>query len=355
MTENPTTRSQKSGLPPGTPIHIGKITNAETKITVISYNEVEVTEKQLHEVSECIPYKTHPGTTWIDIEGLHDIAILQNMGKCFNLHPLVLEDIANTLQRPKVEDFVDYLYIVIKMLSYDEKTKQLVVEQISLVLMENSVISFQEGKEGDVFNPVRDQIRANQANIRQKGSDYLIYSLLDTIVDNYFLILEQLGEDIEDLEDTIVKQPDPQLLNKLYQLKRQIIHLRKAVWPLREVVSKLERISHKLIQTDTLLYLRDIYDHTIQVIDAEETYRDSLSSMLDIYLSSISNRLNAVMKVLTIISTIFMPLTFIAGIYGMNFKYMPELDSPWGYPIVLLIMLTLSLIMLAFFKKKNWI
>jgi len=240
------------------------------------------------------------------------------------------------------------------MLSYDDRSREVSAEQISLVLSQNHVISLQERK-GDVFNPVRERIRNSRGIIRRMGTDYLAYALIDSIVDNYFLILEKLGEKIEFLEDELVTNPTIETLQKIHELKRDMIFLRKSVWPLREVISKLERGGSQLVKESTFIYFRDVYDHTIQVIDAIETYRDMLSGMLDIYLSSISNRMNEVMKVLTIIATIFIPLTLIAGVYGMNFRYMPELESQLGYPLVLLSMLAVSILMLIYFRKKKWL
>lgn len=265
-----------------------------------------------------------------------------------------MEDIANTGQRPKIEDFVDYIFVVLKMLDYDEKESEITVEQLSLILGPSWAISFQENV-GDVFDPIRERIRGDQGRIRKMGSDYLVYALIDAVVDNYFIALERIGEKIEDIEDELVANPVPETLRAIHNLKRQMIVLRKSVWPLREVISRLERWESKLISKSTDIYLRDVYDHTIQVIDAIETYRDMLSGMLDIYLSSVSNRMNEVMKVLTIIATIFIPLTLVAGIYGMNFNYMPELKLSWGYPLVLSIMLAIGIVMLLYFRKKKWL
>jgi magnesium transporter len=253
-----------------------------------------------------------------------------------------------------MEDFGDYLFMVLKMLRYDEEETETKTEQVSLILSSNYVISFQES-EGDVFDFVRDRIRSDCGRIRKMGVDYLAYSLIDAIVDNYFMVLEKIGEKIEDIEDELIKNPTPEVLHTIHRLKRELIFLRKSVWPLREVISRLERWESPLINKSIDIYLRDVYDHTIQVIDALETFRDMLSGMLDIYLSSVSNRMNEVMKVLTIIATIFIPLTLVAGIYGMNFKYMPELDWFWGYPIVYMIMLAIGVVMLIYFRKKKWL
>jgi magnesium transporter len=292
--------------------------------------------------------------TWINIDGIHEIDVIERLGRHFNLHPLALEDVVNTGQRPKLEDFADYLFVVLKMLAVAEEGSEITTEQLSVVLGSNWVLSFQENV-GDVFDAIRERIRSNQGRIRKMGADYLVYCLIDAIVDNYFLVLERIGERIEEIEDEVVANPAPETLQALHQLKRQMIVLRKSVWPLREVISRLERWESPLISKATDIYLRDVYDHTIQVIDAVETFRDMLSGMLDIYLSSVSNRMNEVMKVLTIIATIFIPLTLVAGLYGMNFKYMPELEWPWSYPSVLLVMLAIGVVMLFYFRRKRWL
>jgi magnesium transporter len=348
-------RSQKAGLPPGTLIHIGEKKREVPKITILDYDETQFQEREAKSVEECFPLKEKPTVTWINVEGLHQVEVLERLGSCYGLHPLVLEDILNTDQRPKMEDYGEYIYIVLKMLNYDDKISQIEAEQISLILGQNFVLSFQEGKEGDVFNSLRERIRGGKGRIRKTGADYLAYSLIDSVVDHYFIILERLGERMEFLEEELVTEPTTKTLQEIYNLKREMIFLRKAVWPLREVISGLERGESSLIQQNTQIYFRDVYDHTIQVIDTIETFRDMVSGMLDIYLSSVSNRLNAVMKVLTIIATIFMPLTFIAGIYGMNFKYMPELEWRWSYPLVWIIMMAIGILMLIYFRKKKWL
>lgn len=347
--------SKKAGLPPGTPVHIGKKRSERTKITVLDYDEANFQEVEIRRVDECFPFKDKPTVTWINVEGIHQAEILEKIGDCFGLHHLVLEDIANTDQRPKMEDYGGYIYTVLKMLYYNDESNEIVIEQISLVLGPNFVISFQEGKEGDVFGPVRERIRSEKGRIRKMGADYLAYALIDSIVDYYFIILERLGEEIEFLEEELETNPTPETVQTIHDLEREMIFLRKSVWPLREVISGLERGESSLIQESTRIYLRDVYDHTIQVMDAVETFREMLSGMLDIYLSSISNRMNEVMKVLTIIATIFIPLTFIVGIYGMNFRYMPELERPWAYPMVLLFMLAVGLLMVFYFRKKRWL
>lgn len=295
------------------------------------------------------------GNRWVNIDGIHEIPVLERAGRSFGLHPLTVEDIANTDQRPKMEEYDEYLFVVMKMLRYERAQHGIVSEQVSLVLRERSVVSFQEGIAGDVFDPVRERIRSDKSRISQTGSDYLLYSLIDAVVDNYFIILESIGEEIEDLEDGLVLHPSPELLANIHRLKRELIFLRKSVWPLREVIAALHRGESPLISDPTRLYLRDVYDHTIQVIDTLETYRDMLSGMIDVYMSSVSNRMNEIMKVLTVIATIFIPLTFVAGVYGMNFEFMPEIKWPLGYAFAWGVMLAMAASMIAYFWRKKWL
>jgi magnesium transporter len=287
------------------------------------------------------------------VDGIHEAETIEKMGQMFSLHPLLLEDIMNTDQRPKMESYDDYLFIVLKTLFYDEKEKSTITEQISIVLGANYVLSFQE-RESNVFYPVTERLKNSKGKIKKMGADYLVYSLIDVIIDNYFIILEKLGERVDDLEVQLVTSPKTETLKSIQSLKREMIFLRRSVWPLREVISSMERGESTLIQSSTYVYLRDIYDHTIQAIDTIETYRDMLSGMLDIYLSSVSNKLNEVMKVLTVIATIFIPLTFIVGVYGMNFEHMPELKWRWGYPSIWLLMISIGVFMAFYFRKKKW-
>jgi magnesium transporter len=346
--------SKKFGLPPGTLDHVGEKKVETAKITIIDYDADQFDEKEAKSVEECFPFKDKPTVTWINIDGIHEVDIIEKIGNHFNFHPLILEDIVHTGQRPKMEDLEEYLYIVLNMFFFNENKHEIYAEQISLIFGPNFVISFQE-KEGDVFNSVRDRIRNNKGRIKKMGSDYLAYALLDAIVDNYFIILEKFGENIEDIEEELVTNPTPETLQIIHNLKREMIFLRKSVWPLREVVSSLERAESPLIAQSTTPYLRDVYDHTIQVIDTIETFRDMVSGMLDIYLSSVSNRMNEVMKVLTIIATIFIPLTFIAGNYGMNFEYMPELGWQWSYLVYWIIILSIAVVMFIYFRRKKWL
>ena len=355
MVETIKKRSLKSGLPPGTLMHIGTMKDKDSRMRILDYDEGSVREIKQAAIDECLSLRASDSLTWIDIEGLRDVGLLERLGSGYGLHPLILEDILNTDQRPKLDDMESYIYVVLKMLDFDPSSLQIVSEQVSIVFGRNFVISLQEGREGDPFEPLRERIRSGKGRIRKLGPDYLAYSLLDAVIDRYFLILERFAERIETLEEKLIGDPGPETLHQIHHLKREMIFLRKSAWPLREVIYGLEKSDSDLILPGTKIFLRDIYDHAVHIIDSIETYREMLSSMLDIYLSSVSNRMNQVMKVLTVIATIFMPLTFLAGIYGMNFKYMPELGWRWGYPLVLLIMLGVGGLMLYFFKKKNWL
>jgi magnesium transporter len=345
---------RKVGLPPGTLVHVGERKAEKTRITRIDFDEKSIEEKEIDRIEACFPFKDKPMVTWMNIDGLHEVEIIKKIGARFDIHPLVLEDIAHTGQRAKTEDFDSYLFIVLRMLYYGGKGDEIVGEQVSLILGPNYVISFQE-REGDLFNPIRERLRNGKGRIRKAGSDYLAYTLFDAIVDHYFVILERIGEEIESIEEELVTNPIPETLQMIHRMKGHLIFLRKSVWPLRELINVLERRESPLITKPTRIYLRDVYDHTIQVIDTIETFRDMVSGMLDIYLSSVSNRMNEVMKVLTIIATVFIPLTFIAGIYGMNFKYMPELEWHIGYPLALAVMLAIVVLLMIFFRRKKWL
>ena len=346
--------SRKVGLPPGTLVHVGEKKSDEVKITIIDYDEAQFQEKEAKTIEECLPFKETPTVTWINIDGIHRMEVIEGIGKAFSLHPLLMEDVVNTEQRPKMEDFDDYVFVVLKMLSYDEKNNEIKAEQISLVLGTNLVISFQE-REGDIFGPIRERIRNGRGRIRKMGADYLAYALIDAVVDSYFIMLDKLEEKMEDIEEELLVNLGPETLNAIHVLRRKMIFLRNQVWPLREVVAGLEKAESPLIHESTVIYLSDVYDHTIQAIETIEKFRDMLTGTIDIYLSMTSNKMNEVMKLLTIIATIFMPLTFIVGIYGMNFKYMPELEWYWGYPLILFVMVAISILMLVYFRRKKWL
>ena len=345
---------KKAGSSPGTLVHVGEKKIEQTRITLIDFDEDNFQERLLESVEEAFPLRDLPTITWINIDGLHDIDVIEKTGRHFNIHPLVLEDILNTGQRPKAEEFENLLFVVLKMLDYDKAAEKVRSEQFSLVLGPNFLITFQEVP-GDVFNLVRERIRKPQTRIRKSGCDYLAYTLIDAIVDHYFIILEALGDKIEDLEAELLNDPTRSTMEIIHGLKREMIYVRKHIWPIREIINGLVKNESALVREQTHVYFRDVYDHTIQVIDTIESYRDVLGGMLDIYLSSVSNKMNEIMKVLTIIATIFIPITFVAGIYGMNFKYMPELEWRWGYFMVWALIVVVAGIMIGYFKKKQWL
>jgi magnesium transporter len=346
--------SRTKGLPPGTLVHVGEKKTEKVRITIIDYDGETCEEKTAEKVEECFPFKEKPTVTWINVDGIHLVDVIEKIGGCFGLHPLLLEDILNTGQRPKMDEYGEYLFFVLKMLYHDEARDEITAEQVSIVLGPNFVISFQE-REGDVFDPVRERIRTGKGRVRGMKSDYLAYSLMDAIVDNYFVILEKLEDRMELLEEGLGKDPGPAVNEGIRGAKKDMIFLRKSIWPLREVLSAFQRSEAACIEKDTRLYLRDVYDHTIQVMDTVESLRDLVSGMFDTYLSSVSNRMNEVMKVLTIFATTFIPLTFIAGVYGMNFEFMPELKWHLGYFAILFVMTLVAVIMLLYFRKKKWL
>ncbi|MCK5217692.1 MAG: magnesium/cobalt transporter CorA [Methanosarcinales archaeon] len=341
------------GLPPGTLVHIGERKAEKHRITIIDYDEIQFQERKLETIEESFPFKDTSTITWINIDGLHKLEIIEKIGKHFNIHPLVLEDITNTEQRPKMEDFDDYLFLILKMICFEEKNKRIKVEQVGLILGSNFVISFRE-EEGNIFDPVRQRIISKKGRIRKKGADYLAYALIDVIVDSYFLILEKIGDQIEDLEEDLMDGPRQETMQAIHSLKREMLQFRKSVWPLQEMISKLEKGESEMFNESTEIYLKDVHDHTIHVIDTIEIFHDMLSGLLDLYISSVSNKMNEIMKVLTIIATIFIPLTFIAGVYGMNFRYMPILEWRYGYPMVLLVMLIIGVGMIIYTRKREW-
>ena len=343
----------RPGLSPGTLTVNGVHTTGPVRITVIDYDEAHFSEKRVENVEDCFPFRDTDTVTWINIDGLGNTEVIERIGKHYHIHPLILEDILNTGQRPKFEDLETYLYVNLTMLQLAGPEKNIKGEHVSLIIGHNFLLSFQEDV-GDVFDPVRDRIR-KEGRIRKFGPDYLAYALIDDIVDNYFLVIEHLEEQVETLEEELVTNATPSSLHKINNLKKSMIFLRKSIWPLREVISGMERTESSLIKESTLIYLRDVYDHVIQVIDTLETIRDMVSGMIDIYLSGLSYKMNEIMKVLTLIATIFIPLTFVAGVYGMNFRYMPELAWEHGYYMVWVIMIAMVLVMICYFRKKQWI
>jgi magnesium transporter len=346
--------ARKVGMPPGSLVYTGEKGHLPTKITITRYNEKEIVERHFDSFTECQLVGEPGEVTWINVIGISKVTDLEKVGECFKIHPLVLEDILEVGQRPKVEDYDDYLYIVLNSILPVPEGEKLVAEEISLVLGPHYLLSFYAG-DGDLYAPIRERLLQAKGRIRKMGADYLAYSLIDLVVDNYFVELERFGEQMESLEDEVVANPSPQTLRDVHQFKNDMIMLRKSLWPLREVIARLERRESPLISESLGNYFRDVYDHTIIAIDTVETYRDILSGMLDIYLSSMSNRLNSIMKVLTIIATIFMPLTFITSLYGMNFKHMPELQWEYGYFMVLGMVVVVAVSMVEYFRRKQWI
>lgn len=347
-------RSKTPGLPPGTLVYIGDNQDVPTTLTLFDYNAESLTEKKIQDPAELETCLADDTVSWININGLNDMETIRKIGEIFDIHPLVLEDIVNTENRPKFEEYGQSCYSIAKILTYEPSREELNSEQISFVIGKNYLLTFQE-REGDVFETIRERLRKNRGRIRRENSDYLFYALLDAIVDHYFNVLEYIAETTEQLEDNLLKDADSSVLQRIHNLKRQLIFTRKTVWPLREALGQIDRLESDLVMDETKLFFRDVYDHTIQIMDTVENLRDIVTGMLDIYLSTVSNRMNEVMKVLTIIATIFIPLTFIAGIYGMNFQYMPELGWKFGYPLALGLMALLGLGMLLFFRRRNWL
>lgn len=334
-------------------VYTGHRTDEPLRITVIDYDAEKIREQADAPVEACIPLKDTGSVSWINIDGLNDTSVIEKIGEAFGIHSLVLEDILHTTQRPKLEDQGEYLFLVVRMLYMAPDGKEVQSEQVSFILTEHCLVTFQE-RAGDVFDGIRERIRQNLGRVRKMGSDYLLYALMDAIVDNYYLIMENTGEKIESIEQAMMEDPDAQLLKELYRMKRELLYIRKSVWPLREAIGGLERGESLLLKKKTHVYLRDLYDHTIQVIDTVETFRDMLTGVQDLYLSSMGHKTNQVMQVLTVIGTIFIPLTFVAGIYGMNFKYMPELDWKYSYPVLWALMILITIGMLAYFRRKKW-
>jgi len=328
-------------------------------ITLIQYNGDEFIETTIDSVDDMIiPDEHSEYVYWYNIDGVSSPSQMSEIEQKYNLHALLMEDVMSVDQRPKMDDYDDCLFVTVKMMRFnkDKKRKHILSEQLSIVLRTNLILSFQENKKkGDVFDSHRERLRQNKAKVRKKGADYLLYCMLDTVVDHYFTIIELLGDKLEVIEQDMMANPDPAKLGELYRFRRELIYLRKSVWPLREVIAKLERDDLPLISDEVTLYLRDVYDHTIHVIESVESYRDILAGIVDVYLSSESNKMNSVMKVLTIISTIFMPLAFITGVFGMNFDHMPELHTQYGYYAVLGVCFLSAVGMLMYFRKKKWL
>lgn len=342
------------GQVPGAIIYTGEKTAQKLFIESFDYTETTINEQELTNIEDVFSYKSTESTTWININGLNYIDEIEKIGNHYDLHPLILEDIVNTSQRPKIDEYEDYIFIILKMLYYD-KDENIVSEQVSMVLGDNYVLTFQEA-EGDVFDTVRDRLRQAKGRIRNLGSDYLLYALIDAVVDHYYIVNETMGNKVEDLEDLLFEGIIKEHLNKqVLDLKKELLKVRRVIFPLREIISRIEKSDHKLIKKKTIQFYRDIYDHIIQLSDTIDIYREMIFSLMDMYMTSISNKMNEVMKVLTIMATIFIPLTFIAGIYGMNFDHMPELHYEYSYYILWAVMVIVFLAMLYYFKRKKWL
>lgn len=346
--------SAKAGTPPGTLVHVGETKIEAARVTVITYDAEHVEEREVESVEECVRVEDRGPVSWINVDGLHEVEIIERLGACYDIHPLVLEDVLHTGHRAKLEDSDDYAYIVLKALDWDGESEAAIHEQVSVILGRGFVLSFQERK-SSMLEGVTHRIREGKGRIRSRGADYLAYAIMDAVVDNYFVVLEKIGEHIEAVEEDVMKDPSADTLQELHRLREETLAARKAVWPLREVVNALLRGESSLFSEETHLFLRDVYDHLVEVVETLEAYRDLLGSMAETYLSVASNRMNEVMKVLTIIATIFIPITFVAGVYGMNFKYMPELAWRWAYPCALGLMALVAGVMLLYFRRRRWL
>jgi len=347
-------RAQKVGLPPGTLLHVGETKVKHPELTLFRYDADNLHEQTSKHYAELDLQQTATETLWLNVHGLHDTALLTEIGRSFNLHPLVLEDILHTEQRPKLDSYDGYLFFVTRFFHYDSNTLDISSEQISLIIGHNFVLTFQERPTGS-FELIRERLRANKGQLRKSGADYLAYALLDMIVDRYFVVLEQISDDCEMLEEELLRKPNAGVLQGIHKLKRETMELRRAVWPLREVLNALIRNEGEFFQHSTLLYLRDVYDHTVHFIESLESLRDLLAGMLDIYLSTISNRVNMEVRALTVVAMLFMPATLIAGIFGMNFRIMPLLQNPDGFWIAMGMMATIAVLMGLIFWRRQWL
>ncbi len=371
MFENLRRRSTKSGLPPGTVTYVGREQSRPVTLRIIhsgpeGVQDVEPAGPEKiggagenadfeRRMEQCAAFVDAPGLTWIDVDGLHEPQLVTRLGALFNLHPLMQEDIVHAGQRPKMDELGDALFVVLKMLRYDEEERSVTSEQVSFIIRGRCLLTFQEKAQGDVFDGVRKRLLAGGGRLAKAGPDYLMYALIDAVVDNYFVVLERMGEDIEEIEEALLTRPNPQELEKIHDLRREALFLRKFVWPLREVLARLDKGGSPFIEDATIVYMRDLYDHVIQVMDTIETFRDMLGGMMELYLSNVSLKLNETMKVLTMIATIFIPLNFLAALYGMNFSNMPELRTEYGYFVLLGGMACIVTGMVMFFRHKGWL
>ncbi|MFA5717676.1 MAG: magnesium/cobalt transporter CorA [Desulfobulbaceae bacterium] len=349
-----TTVSDKTGLAPGTLIHVGQAPDTPGRITAIDYARDFLEEFEVHRVEDLLPCRQRKSITWVNIEGLNNIGFIESLGAHFDIHPLVLEDILNTHQRPKIEEHEQYLFLALKHVSIDPDELAVDYEQVSMLIFEDFVFTFRE-RSDDLFQPVRDRLTQEKSRLRGNGVDYLAYVILDNIVDNYFSLQDALDIILESVEEDLLAQPGPETLALIQRVKRELIFIRRSISPVREILTELLRSDSPLIQEKMHVYYRDILDHAIRLLESIDAYRDLITGMLDVYLSSVSNRMNEIMKVLTVFASIFIPLTFVAGIYGMNFEYMPELKWKWSYPVLWLFFVLVPIFLLVYFRRKKWL
>ncbi len=341
-------------MPPGSLVHVGNVVEPETTISLIDYSRANVEEQRVQSADELIPYQASDSVTWINIEGLVNVELIEAVGNLFNIHPLVLEDILNTHQRPKFEDHDEYLFIVFKHITSDKTMSSLKREQISMLVLRNCVITFREARD-ELFRTLTHRIRNTKGRIRGLGSDYLAYAILDTAIDQNFVLLDTMDETIDMIEEELLTRPTDQTLVKIQRIRRDLVDMRKAVVPTRDLLNAMLRGETTLINENTHIYYRDVLDHALRIAEAVESHREILSGLLDLYNSSVSNSMNEIMKILTVFASIFIPLTFIAGIYGMNFEYMPELKWRWAYPVLWILFVTIPVVLLVYFRRKKWL
>lgn len=354
MSESLSSASKKAGLPPGSLVHVGEVMETEVRITIVDYNKDVIEEQTVESVEQILQCREKDTVTWVNIEGLGNIELVGAIGEAFNIHPLVLEDILNTHQRPKLEEYDDYLYCVLKGISLAENGFSVEYEQISMLILNDFVFTFKE-KQDELFEPVRRRLRSSKGHFRSQGADYLAYVILDTIVDSYFTLQDSLDDIVDSVEEELLTEPTPKTLGTIQSVKRELIIIRRTISPLREMLNAILRSESPLIEEKSLIYFRDISDHVLRISESIESSRDMIAGLLDIYITTISNKMNEIMKVLTVFASIFIPLTFIAGIYGMNFEYMPELKWKWAYPALWMAFIAIPVILLVYFKKKKWL
>jgi magnesium transporter len=354
MSDSLRSASRKAGLPPGSLVHVGEVRETQTRISIVDYNKDILEEQTVESIEQILQCRERDTVTWVNIEGLGNVELIGAIGEQFNIHPLVLEDILNTHQRPKLEEYEDYLYCVLKGISLAENGFAVDYEQISILILNDFVFTFKE-KQDEIFEPVKRRLRSSKGHFRSQGADYLAYVVLDTIVDSYFTLQDSLDDIVDSVEENLLTDPTAETLTTIQEVKRELIFIRRSISPLREMLNAILRSESPLIEAKTLIYFRDISDHVLRISESIESSRDMVAGLLDIYITSISNKMNEIMKVLTVFASIFIPLTLIAGIYGMNFEYMPELKWKWAYPVLWAAFIAIPVILLGYFKKKKWL